>query len=57
MTPLMTPGYRPDVDGLRALAVLAVLAFHAFPAAAPGGSGWVVRVTRPGYSRLPRAYG
>jgi len=33
----MTPGYRPDVDGLRALAVLAVLAFHAFPAAAPGG--------------------
>src|SRR5688572_5013321 len=29
--------YRPDIDGLRALAVLAVLAFHAFPAAAPGG--------------------
>jgi peptidoglycan/LPS O-acetylase OafA/YrhL len=29
--------YRPDVDGLRAIAVLAVVAFHAFPHAAPGG--------------------
>jgi peptidoglycan/LPS O-acetylase OafA/YrhL len=29
--------YRPDVDGLRALAVLAVLAYHAFPQSAPGG--------------------
>ena len=29
--------YRPDVDGLRAVAVLAVLAFHAFPQSAPGG--------------------
>jgi peptidoglycan/LPS O-acetylase OafA/YrhL len=29
--------YRPDVDGLRAIAVLGVLAFHAFPHAAPGG--------------------
>ena len=29
--------YRPDVDGLRALAVLAVLAYHAFPSVLPGG--------------------
>jgi peptidoglycan/LPS O-acetylase OafA/YrhL len=29
--------YRPDIDGLRAVAVLAVLAFHAFPNAVPGG--------------------
>ena len=29
--------YRRDIDGLRALAVLSVVAFHAFPAAVPGG--------------------
>lgn len=29
--------YRPDIDGLRAVAVLAVLVFHAFPEALPGG--------------------
>lgn len=29
--------YRPDVDGLRAVAVLSVIAFHAFPSAMPGG--------------------
>ncbi|WP_175947826.1 acyltransferase family protein [Burkholderia pyrrocinia] len=29
--------YRPDIDGLRAAAVLAVVLFHAFPSALPGG--------------------
>jgi peptidoglycan/LPS O-acetylase OafA/YrhL len=33
----MRSDYRPDVDGLRAVAILAVLGFHAFPRALPGG--------------------
>ncbi|MGB5207299.1 MAG: acyltransferase family protein [Azonexus sp.] len=32
-----TSDYRPDIDGLRAVAVLAVLLFHCFPTALPGG--------------------
>lgn len=33
----LEPVYRPDIDGMRALAVLAVVIFHAFPTALPGG--------------------
>ncbi|MDE2433110.1 MAG: acyltransferase [Burkholderiales bacterium] len=29
--------YRPDIDGLRAVAVVSVLLFHAFPSVLPGG--------------------
>lgn len=31
------PGYRPDIDGLRAIAVCSVVAYHAAPNLAPGG--------------------
>ena len=31
------PAYRPDIDGLRAVAVVFVLIFHAFPSVLPGG--------------------
>lgn len=33
----VNPLYRPDVDGLRAIAILSVIAYHAFPNSFPGG--------------------
>ena len=29
--------YRPEIDGLRAIAVISVIVFHSFPSLFPGG--------------------
>jgi peptidoglycan/LPS O-acetylase OafA/YrhL len=35
--PKKNSSYRPDIDGLRALAILSVIIYHAFPDSLPGG--------------------
>jgi peptidoglycan/LPS O-acetylase OafA/YrhL len=69
---LPNKGYRPDIDGLRALAVLAVVAFHGFPTYVTGGfvgvdvffvisgfliSGIILSETNDGSFSLKRFYG
>jgi peptidoglycan/LPS O-acetylase OafA/YrhL len=46
---LSHPKYRPDIDGLRAVAVLAVVAFHAFPSWGGGFIGVDVFFVISGY--------
>lgn len=36
--PLVAPVYRRDVDGLRAIAIIAVVVYHAFPTLLPSGN-------------------
>lgn len=37
LPPQLHPKYRPDIDGLRAIAVISVIAFHVFPDWISGG--------------------
>ncbi|WP_158310576.1 acyltransferase family protein [Acetobacter pasteurianus] len=41
VAPPNNAGWRADIDGLRALAVVGVVVYHVFPAALPGGFGGV----------------
>lgn len=35
--PIKPSHYRPDIDGLRAIAIVSVVIFHTFPTQLPGG--------------------
>lgn len=51
----MSANYRPDVDGLRAVAVLAVILFHMDERWLPGGMHGVVMSAPEGASRASAA--
>ena len=51
------PKYRPDIDGLRAVAVLSVVAFHAFPGSLRGGFVGVIGVDVFLYHRHATPFG
>jgi hypothetical protein len=36
--PLIAPAYRRDIDGLRAIAIIAVVIYHSFPSLLPNGN-------------------
>ena len=53
-----TDKYRPDIDGLRAFAVLSVVLHHAFPQAVRGGFvGVDVESKRPNHGTTRMAQG
>ena len=37
LPPIKPSHYRPDIDGLRAIAIVSVVIFHTFPTQLPGG--------------------
>ncbi|MEO7135223.1 MAG: hypothetical protein ABI024_13500 [Vicinamibacterales bacterium] len=49
-----SPKYRPDIDGLLAVAVVEVIAFHAFPMQLPGGFVGVDVFGLPDHRHHPR---